>query len=112
MGTAEWVAVGLFVMGGIFTVLWYLLQNKDAAQERELAQLWIKHDEDAKSLAELKLSIAEGYSKKHELEARFQKLEESMHQGFKEMSSKLDNISNTMLTHLQMERRAEIRDKQ
>jgi hypothetical protein len=103
MGISEWVSVGLFVVTGFFTILWYLLQHKDASQEKELVELWRKHDEDAKSLQELRLQIAEGHYKKIELDNRFEKFEEAIKHGFEGLGEKFDSLSLTLVNHIQLE---------
>ena len=42
----------------LFGVVWKLLRDKDTEQQKEIALLFKKHDEDAQRLTELELSIA------------------------------------------------------
>ena len=35
------------IIGGVFTVLWFLLRQKDANQAKQIDLLFSKHDEDA-----------------------------------------------------------------
>lgn len=98
--SAEILAVGIFVMGGIFSVLWYLLRQKDAHQEEQIKLLFKKHDDDASALQELRLQIAEGHYKKGELDAKFERLDTTIRDSFKELGGKFDELSKTLIAHV------------
>lgn len=39
MGTSEYLTIGLFFLGGIFTLLWFLLRQKDDKQQKEITEI-------------------------------------------------------------------------
>jgi hypothetical protein len=105
----EWIipAVGVFL-----TVLGYLLKQKDDKQQKELdllktefrdsvETLWVKHDADAKELDTLKLQIAQQHYVKSELDAKFDRMEDTFREGFKDMSNKFEHLSQVLLNTLQ-----------
>ena len=69
MGTAEMVAIGLFILGGLFTILWFLLRQKDANQGKDIDTLFALHRNNEKEINELKLQIAKNYHPKEEINA-------------------------------------------
>jgi hypothetical protein len=93
----------LFLMSGIFTVLWYLLTQKDAKQAKEIALLFEKHDHDAQALQELRVQIAEGHYKKSELDYKFDRLELAITNSFITLGSKFDKLSDVLIAHIQHE---------
>ncbi len=52
------------IAGGIFTVMWWLLRQKDAAQADQIKELFNKHDADAQKLAELENTLYRRYHDK------------------------------------------------
>lgn len=90
-------AAGIFMLLGI--VGWFL-RAKDSAQEKQISALWEKHDEDVRSLQELRERIAREHYVKAELDMRFQRLEDAFRDGFRDMGDKLDKISSLLLDHL------------
>lgn len=86
--------VGIFLLGGIFTVLWFLLRQKDAKQGDEIALLFKKHDEDAKRLQELELDIARRHYVKDELDSRFDRLENSIRESMRELGAEIRSLWN------------------
>lgn len=89
--------VGEAIVGGIFTVLWWLLKNKDERQEDSIKMLFEKHEEDAKKLEELKLEIARQHYIKPELDAKFDRLEISIKDGMHELGNKFDKLSSILI---------------
>lgn len=71
-------------------VLWYLLRQKDNAQQESITLLFTKYDVGAKELQDLKIQIAKDHYVKPELDAKFEKLETAIDAGFKEIARKLD----------------------
>lgn len=89
----------LWGLGIVFSVIGYLLHQKDVAQQEEIKTinasiqlLFKKHDEDVAVLQQFRLEIAEGHYKKYELDARFDRLEASFKEGFSQLSEKFDRF--------------------
>lgn len=101
MNETSLVEIGLFLLTGLFVVLWYLLQQKDAKQEEAIKLLWLKHDDDAKGLEQLKLQIASQHYVKEELDKKFDKFDSTMRTGFQDLSGKVDELAKTLLAHFQ-----------
>ena len=101
MSESSIVEIGLAVMAGLGTLLWYLLTQKDAKQEDAIKLLWQKHDIDAKELENLKLQIASQHYVKAELDQKFNQMDATMRNGFQILSGKVDELSKTLLTHFQ-----------
>jgi hypothetical protein len=115
---SEYVVVALFLLNGIFAVIWFLLRKKDDAQEKhicdqdvrinelsvkldqQVALLFEKHDRDVERLVDFKLKIAEEHYLKPELDTKFEKLELSFRDGFKDMGLKFDNLANALLKNI------------
>lgn len=57
----------LFIVGGVFSVLWFLLRQKDAAQADQIKDLYRKHDDDSSKLSTLELKLAHEYHSKHDM---------------------------------------------
>ncbi len=81
-------------------IIGFFLRQKDEAQGKQISALWLKHDEDAAALADLKERIAREHYVKTELDARFQRLEDAFQQGFQELGSKIDKLSEVLVQHL------------
>lgn len=86
----EWLGPVIAALLGIFgSIFGYLLNRKDVAQERDIQNLYAKHDEDANRLRELELQVAQKHYQKIEvdsildrfksyLDERFDRLEKSI----------------------------------
>lgn len=94
------IAVGLPIFGAIFTVLWYLLRQKDAAQEEAIKKLFQLHDSNAIGLSDLRLQIAQGHYNKDELNVKFDKLDNSFKDGFKQLGDKLEEFNRTLIQYI------------
>jgi hypothetical protein len=68
MGADSWVVIGVFVVGGIFSVIGYLLSRKDVSQETQILELYKKHEDDVYRLQILELKIAETHYRKPEVD--------------------------------------------
>ncbi len=86
---AEWIGVATFVIGGVFTVLWWLLRQKDAKQAEEIGKiaeaikdLYAKHREDERALFDLRLKIAENHPPKQEIEKMISDMKQHFDQRF------------------------------
>ena len=91
------VEIAVFILSGIFAVLWWLLKNKDAKQEKDIELLWAKHDEDAKRLQEVEIDIARHHYVKDELDLRFSKLEAAVREGMVMMGGKFDKLTDLLI---------------
>lgn len=91
------VEIAVFILSGIFAVLWWLLKNKDSKQEKDIDLLWTKHDEDAKRLQEVELDIARRHYVKDELDLRFSKLEAAVREGMVMMGGKFDKLADLLI---------------
>ena len=83
----------------IISAIAWLLSRKDEAQAKQIALLFLKHDEDAKALQDLRIQIASNHYVKQELDARFDKLEAAFRDGFRELGGKLDQMIQRMPPH-------------
>lgn len=90
-------------LGAVFTVLWWLLRNKDMKQEKDIDLLFKKHDDDAGRLQALELEIAKNHYVKSELDPKFSLLESAFRSSFNSMSTKFDHLSENLISHLQRE---------
>lgn len=85
----------------------YLLDKKDSAQEKEIADLkdathllFKKHDDDAAALVLLQRQIDKEHYVKPELDARFQSLESTFRTGMHDLGAKFDRLSNLLVEHI------------
>jgi uncharacterized protein HemX len=97
MSEASIVELLLAVAALVFAVLWYLLQQKDAKQQRDIELLWQRHDEDAKELQVLKLQIAQQHYVKTELDTKFDRMEETFRVGFRDLGQKVDAMTSAIM---------------
>lgn len=86
----------LLAIAGVFTILWYLLRQKDAQQQARIDLLFQKHDADVTALVEFKLQVAKEYYPKPELDHELERLEAALREGLGEVSKKMDNILSTL----------------
>ena len=93
------VEVVLAIATAFFGILGYLLQQKDAKQEEAIKLLWDKHDVDAKELELLKLQIASQHYVKSELDIKFDRMDNTMKEGFKSIGEEIKELSSTLLNH-------------
>lgn len=90
-------------MGVLIAIVGWLLSNKDAKQAKEIDLLFKKHDADAQALADLKLEIAKEHYLKHELDQRFQQLDSTFREGFRELKTSFDELSRVLIAHITKE---------
>jgi hypothetical protein len=91
----------IITVGG--AVVWALIKKQNTDQERQIALLFVKHDEDAKALQELRIQIAEGHYKKTELDVKFDRLEFAFKAGFDQLGMKFDKLSDVLVRHIEKE---------
>lgn len=90
------------VLGMVAIIGWFLRQ-KDEQQAESIRLLFKKHDDDATALANLRLEIAKEHYLKHELDARFQSLEDTFRTGMADLAMRFDKLSNALLEHMMRE---------
>lgn len=86
-----------WIINGALVLLWYLLQQKDSQQAKQIELLFKKHDLDSEELQKLKLQIASQHYVKGELDAKFDKLEATFADGFKDLGEKFDRLSMALV---------------
>ena len=91
----DWIAPT--VIGIIISIVGYLLAAKDSAQEKQISELWDKHNEDADRLNMLTSRVDREYYVKHELDMRFDKLEAAFARAAAEVGAKIDKLSDRIL---------------
>ena len=91
----------------IVPAITYLLNKKDAAQEKEIAELqatckllFKKHDDDVAALVLLQRQIDKEHYVKPELDARFQSLETTFRTGLHDLGAKFDRLSDFLIEHV------------
>ncbi len=81
----------------------WLLSNKDAKQGHEIELLFKKHDEDAKALADLRIEIAKEHYLTHELDARFQSLQDTVKEEMRRLGGQFEHLTNILIEHVRKE---------
>lgn len=127
MNAAEWVAIGLFLLGILTTGIAHLLAQKDKAQEKEISDLrdnlekqtkilrdelielrassatsfndlYTKHQTDADKLVDLQRELDKNHYPKNETDAKFQKLEETLTTSMKDIYNQLKEINALIIS--------------
>lgn len=88
--------LSIVVITALFSVVAWLLQNKDAAQAAQIRLLFEKHDADVQALQELRVQIAAKHYERDELDKKFEKLDTTVREGFKDLSSRIDRLAELM----------------
>ena len=83
----------------ILSIILGFLKHQNQQQSKQIDTLFIKHDEDVAKLSNLELRIAQDHYLKSELDPKFEKLERAFVEGFKELGSKFDKLSERLLRH-------------
>ena len=99
------VEIGLAFIGVLFSVIGYMLSQKDAAQAELIKDLYRKHEADERSLYEHKEELARMHYTKNDLDPKFTRLENAMVSGFESLGNKFDKLAGTLLEHIHMEDR-------
>jgi hypothetical protein len=93
------------ILSGLWAVTWSLLKRKDEQQEKAILELreqtvmlFKKHDDDSARLDEFKLEIAKYHYTAPQLDTRFDKLDISFQQGMNELGTKLDKLTDTLIS--------------
>lgn len=83
-------ALTTYAVAAVGALVSYLLQQKDAQQQRDIQELYRKHESDAAALQRLELHVAGEHYKRAELDARFDRLEESVRSELRDLGKKID----------------------
>lgn len=95
------VEILLWVFGGVFSILFWLLRNKDTNQENKIKDLDIKFNTIAKELTDHRIKIAEDHYKKEELDSRFSQLQAAFKAGFEDLGRKFDKLSDRLTDYIE-----------
>ena len=87
----------------IISIIGYLLSKKDSAQEKQIEDLYDKHETDAAKLQSLEVKIAENHYQKNELDVKFDKLETIFRNGIDKLVERFDHLSSVLLEHISKE---------
>lgn len=98
----EYILVGI---GGVFSVLFYLLRQRDERQGKDIESLFAIHHRDVEKLTALELEIARNHYPKGELDERFRQLDATIKEGFKELGTDIKSMSKALNDHLQEDRK-------
>lgn len=116
MGASEWVAIGLAGLGVLFGIIGWLLARKDDAQEKEIVTMkkyfeavFTKLDANANNLADFKTYVAGEHYKARTIDEKFDKIETTFKDGFREMGTKLDKVADAMMRHIEGEQTGKYR---
>ncbi len=93
----------LWIGGIVIGLIGYLLSRRDAAQAEQIADLYAKHETDAKALQDLQVKVASEHYVKQELDARFIKLESLIDAGLRGLGEKMDKLTDALLEHIKKE---------
>lgn len=111
--------VAIAVMGFFFSIIGYLLQKKDLAQEEqiktlkkdidkikedhkhEIDTLWSIHNVDAERLHNLEVELAKQYYPKGEMDERFKELDRTVKEGFKGVRDEVSTLNRALMSYLQ-----------
>ena len=90
--------------GIVASIVGYLLANKDKQQGEEINEikghiqtLFNKHDVDADALQNLRVQIAAKHYERPELDAKFDKLETTVKDGFTAIGARLDKLNDALI---------------
>lgn len=107
MGIAEWTLIGVSIFTVVVGVIGYLLSRKDEQQEKEIdalnsavETLFKKHDADVSDLRDLREKVVGEHYRRDELDVKFEKLDSTFKDGFKDMGGKIDKLTDALITHL------------
>jgi len=90
--------------GIVASIVGYLLAQKDKQQGEEINEikahiqtLFNKHDVDADALQNLRVQIAAKHYERPELDAKFDKLETTVKDGFTAIGARLDKLNDALI---------------
>lgn len=79
MSTSEWIVMG---MGAIFTIIGYLLAQKDSRQSEQIKDLYDKCAANAKNSQNLELQLARDHYPKAEVQALLENFKNYLNERF------------------------------
>lgn len=88
-----------FVVGLVFSVIGYLLADKDKKQGEEMEKLYGLYHKLKDDAATFQLKVAENHYPKNELDKRFDQLNHTITVGFSELSREIREMNKTMHDH-------------
>jgi hypothetical protein len=101
MGTAEYVAIGLFILGGLFSITSWMLKSMVQKQKEEMKEhkdmfkdLYDKHVDDSAKLAALELQLARNHYEKGEVTAMFNTFKGYLDEKFAEIKVSIGEIND------------------
>jgi hypothetical protein len=100
MDIATIVSIALFVLGGVFSVIGYLLRQKDVEQGEQIKMLFQRNDERQKQMQDLEVRMASHYYPKDELDRKFDKLEGTLAEGVRRIGAKIDEFGRALMKHI------------
>lgn len=101
MGAAEYVAIGLFLVGALFSIVSWVLKlmiqklRDDLKEHKEMfIDLYNKHTEDASKLRDVELQLAKNYHDKGEVTAMFNTFKDYLDEKFAEVKESISEIND------------------
>ena len=95
-----WLEIGLFFVTTSFGIIGWLLSRQIDSIKEAIQLLFKKHDADKDALDEFKLHVAGKHYEAHTVDEKFDKIENSVKDGFRDVGNKLDRLSGMMLNHI------------
>lgn len=99
--------IGLMMFGVLFSIVGWLLKNKDDTQskqianlENRIASLYQKYDQNTVAIQDLRLQIAREHYQKAELDDRFTELKVTIKDGLRDMADRFDKLAEAMRMHM------------
>ncbi len=91
------------VASGVISIIFWFLRQKDEQQANQIKLLFEKHDADAQALQDLRVQIASKHYERPELDAKFDKLELAIKEGFSGMRQDFSKLSDVLIDHIRKE---------
>ena len=107
MSSSDWVVIAMGVVN-IFLVIigWLITRQIDGIKEEikdlktAINELWKARQDDVAAHRDLREIVAGRHYERDELDAKFDKLEGTFKDGFKDMGAKFDRMADALMTHL------------
>lgn len=100
MDLASIVSIAIFVLGGVFSVIGYLLRQKDVEQGEQIKMLFQKCDDHQRARQDLEVRMAQHYYPKDELDRKLDKLEGTLYNGIQMIGHKIDEFGKALMQHI------------
>jgi len=91
---------GFYAITGLFGVIFWFIRERMSFLDKQIALLFIKHDDDVDRLVQLEQRISREHYVKGELDNRFQRLEDAFSKGFNDLGNKLDKLATILTDHM------------